>query len=326
MPLESFLIPLMRGISPGRPSVANGRGGEGVTAGIPRSENNAPLHRPVVPSLLFRLLFSRSSPTVLFPSRRIEDNPDDAAAAHALWRGLLTADKRWRSGARSPPLPPDEARRLQRHSAGRPPKGFARSRWTANWRGRERSRSFQRDTKHRAVDQQVEDQRWRRGRQQGDHRLQAVRRERPGRAQEQGAEGLPRRSALDLETQTTTITITITITPRSADTSSVCGAERLSVSVPRIKNNRLLPRSAVPPVGGVVVEDEQPPQGAAVLGFRRHQQLDGRLHPVGAPDQQEPGLEHSVVPPTGREQNQGSALRGSCFEMELQQSETEPRS
>lgn len=29
MPLESFLIRLMRGISPGQPSVANGRGGEG---------------------------------------------------------------------------------------------------------------------------------------------------------------------------------------------------------------------------------------------------------------------------------------------------------
>jgi len=67
----------------------------------------------------------------------------------------------------------------------------------------------------------------------------------------------------------------------------------------------------MPPVGGVVVEEEQPPQGAAGLGFRCHQQLDGHLHPVGALDQQEPGLEHSVVPPTGQEQNQGSALRGS---------------
>lgn len=37
-------------------------------------------------------------------------------------------------------------RRLQKHSEGRTPKGFARSHSTANWRGRERSRSFQRNT------------------------------------------------------------------------------------------------------------------------------------------------------------------------------------
>lgn len=71
----------------------------------------------------------------------------------------------------------------------------------------------------------------------------------------------------------------------------------------------------MPPVGGVVIEGQQPQEGPTVLRPFCPQQLDGHLHPVCTLDQQEPGLEHSVVPPTGWEEittlsATGNELRG----------------
>lgn len=64
----------------------------------------------------------------------------------------------------------------------------------------------------------------------------------------------------------------------------------------------------MPPVGGVVVDGQQPQQGATVLRSCSHQQLDCSLHPVGTLNQQEPGLKHFEVPPAGQEEKQHSQL------------------
>jgi len=67
--------------------------------------------------------------------------------SHRIFSPLQFADCRQEMAVRrSLSSSSGRGRRLQKHSEGRTPKGFARSHSTANWRGRERSRSFQRNT------------------------------------------------------------------------------------------------------------------------------------------------------------------------------------